>query len=134
MWYFCQAVVFKFSTTGAVVSSFFGASCTKSSKDVFRSQSYILDVAFAKIVHGFKYISALHLQKSAKMQLLNKLSEILHKFVSSLFFKTVLKATSNSKPFQFGNPSNKEVSWEICKCLEECYFWVATSGIGLNIP
>ena len=63
-----------------------------------------------KKVDGFKYfykkakclagVYICHLpRKSAKMQLLNKLSEILHKFVSLVFFKiVVLKATSDSKP------------------------------------
>ena len=32
-----------------------GASCTKPSKDVFRTQTYIQDEAFAKIVYSFKY-------------------------------------------------------------------------------
>ena len=101
-WNFCQVVVVKLSTTGAMVSSSRGASCTQPLKGVFRAQSYIHDEAFARIVKGFKcfrkssildiwlgsrYDSTPYPQKSVKMQLLNKLSQFLHKFNSLLFLK-----------------------------------------------
>ena len=35
--------------------------------------------------------------------------------------------------FQIPNTINKAVSWDICKFLEECYFWVAISEFGCNI-
>ena len=80
-------------------------SCTKPSKGVFKTQSFIQNGDFAKIVAlsifakssildvspGAKYASALYAQNSAKMQLLNKLSEILHNFVVYFFFKIGLK-------------------------------------------
>ena len=95
-WYFCRVVVVKHSATGVMASSSCGASCAKPSKDVFRTQPYIQDGAFMKIVNAEvfsqkssildvwlepKYASALCSQKSVRVQLLNKLSEILHKFV-----------------------------------------------------
>ena len=99
----------KNATTGAMAISSCEAFCTKPSKVVFRTQSFIQNGAFAIIATlsifakssildvwpGPKYASALYPQNSAKMQLLNKLSEILHKFASLLFsqnsFKIVLK-------------------------------------------
>ena len=51
----CLVVVVKLSTTGATAGSSRGASCTKPSKGVFRTQPYIQDVAFAEKVHGSKY-------------------------------------------------------------------------------
>ena len=74
-----------------MASSSCGASCAKPSKDVFRTQPYIQDGAFMKIVNAevfsqkssildvwleSKYASALCSQKSVRVQLLNKLSEI----------------------------------------------------------
>ena len=50
-------LVFKHSTTGAMTSSSQGESCTKPSKDVLRTQSYMQHEAFAKIVNGFQYLS-----------------------------------------------------------------------------
>ena len=38
-----------------MASSFREASCTKPSKDVFRTQSYIQDQTFAKTINGFEY-------------------------------------------------------------------------------
>ena len=38
-----------------MASSPLGVSCTKTSKGVFKTQSYIQDGAFARIVNGFKY-------------------------------------------------------------------------------
>ena len=81
-----------------MASSFRRAFYTKCSKGVFGSQSYIQDGAFVKNVNGFKYfykkakcLTVVQIcrlpRKSAKMQLLNKLSEILHKFVSLVFFQ-----------------------------------------------
>ena len=80
-------------------------SCTKPSKGVFKTQLLIQNGAFAKIVAlsifakssildvspGPKYASALYPQNSAKMQLLNKLSEIPHNFASLLFFQNRFK-------------------------------------------
>ena len=43
----------KHSTTGAMTSSSLGAFCTKPSKGVFRTQSYIQNGALARIVNGF---------------------------------------------------------------------------------
>ena len=73
------------STTGPMANSFRVASCTKPSKSVFRTQSYIQDGAFAEIVNCLKYSRsildvsvepeyayAVYPRKSAKMQLLNK--------------------------------------------------------------
>ena len=58
-------------------------------------KSSILDIWL-----GSKYVFAFYLQRFAKIQLLRKLSEILHNFVSLLFFKLVaLKNVSSSKPF-----------------------------------
>ena len=92
-----------------MASSSRGAFCTKPSKEVFRTQSFIQNGAFAKIAAlstfekssildvwpGPGYASTLYPQNSTKMQLLNKLSEILHKFTSLLpfqySFKIVLK-------------------------------------------
>ena len=103
------------STTGAMASSFRVTSYTKPSKGVFRTQSYIQDRPFAEIVNGLKYFrsildvslepkyaSAFYPRKSAKMELLSKKSEILHKFVSLVFFKIViLKAASCIKTKDF---------------------------------
>ena len=49
---------------------------------------------------GSKYASAFYPQMSMKMQLLNKLSEVLNKFVSILFLKkiVVLKDAFYSNP------------------------------------
>ena len=73
-----------------------------SSKGVFRTLPYIQNGTFAKRFNGFKYFckksfilivwlgfkyAAFYPRKSAKMRLLNKLSEILHKFVSIIFFR-----------------------------------------------
>ena len=41
--------------TGAMASSFRGAFCTKRSKGVFGTQSYIKDGVYAKKINGFKY-------------------------------------------------------------------------------
>ena len=38
-----------------MASSSLGVSCKKPSKDVFRTQPYIQDGAFARAVNGFKY-------------------------------------------------------------------------------
>ena len=90
----------KHSTTGTMARSSRGATCTKPSKGVFRTQSFIQNGAFAKIAAqsiftkssildvwpGPKYAPAFYPQNSAKKQLLNKLSEILRKFPSLLFF------------------------------------------------
>ena len=86
-----------------MTSSSRGASCIKPSKGVFRTQSYIQYGDFAKIVNSFKYFwkkdvwlgskytSSLYPQKSAKMQFLNNLSKILHKFTSLDFLKKALE-------------------------------------------
>ena len=95
----------KNATAGAMASSSCGASFTKPSKVVFRTRSFIQNGAFAIIAAlsifakssildvwpGPKYASALYPQKSAKMQLLNKLSGILHKFAGLLFFQNNFK-------------------------------------------
>ena len=47
-----------------MASSSRGASCTKPSKGVFRTQLFIQDGAFAKIVNGFKYF-----RKKARFQM-----------------------------------------------------------------
>ena len=82
---------------------FRGAFYTKPSNGVFRTLSYIQDGAFAKKVNSFKYfckkascLTGVLSRKSVKMQLLNKSFEILHKFVSLIFFFkiVVLKAVS----------------------------------------
>ena len=95
----------KNATTGAMASSSCGASFTKPSKVIFRTQSFIQNGAFAIIAAlgifakssildvwpGPKYASAFYPQNSAKMQLLNKLSGILHKFASLLSFQNSFK-------------------------------------------
>ena len=80
-----------------MASSCRGASCTKPSKGVFRTHSYIQDGAFAKIVNDFRCLAA----KVCKNATFNKLSEILHKFVRLLLLKkkiVALKAASYSNP------------------------------------
>ena len=88
-----------------MASSFRGASYTKPSYGVFRTLSYIKDGAFAKKVKVFLQKTRCSTEvlppKSMKMQLSNKLFEILHKFVSFIFFFfkiVVLKAASYSRP------------------------------------
>ena len=81
-----------------MTSSFREASYTKPSNGVFRTLSYIQDGAFVKKVNGFKYfckkaryLTVVLPQKSMKMQLLNKLFEVLDKFVSLIFLKIVIQ-------------------------------------------
>ena len=87
--------------------SFRGAFCTKRSKGVFGTQSYIKDEFWKMLTAYFCKKRGVWLGskcaggKSAKMQLLNKLSEIVHKFVISIFFFfkiVILTAAFGSRP------------------------------------
>ena len=68
-----------------------------------------------------------------KKCLLDILSEVLNKFVNILFFKkiVVLKAAYCSNPVWHFKHLQRSSFWG--NFLEECYCWVATSGIGRNI-
>ena len=129
---------------GAIVNSFCGAFSTKPSKAIFRTQSYIQDGAFAKIVSGFrwltcvqhgsildvwlgsKYSSTHYPRKSAKMQLLSKLSKALHNFFSLLFFQTsyfkVAFKQSYSKLFPNFQDLQKRSFLGNIQNLGQCYF------------
>ena len=96
------------ATTGAMTSSSRGASCTKPSNGVFRTQSFIQNGTIAKIAAlsifakssildvwpGPKYASALYPQNSAKIQLLSALSKFSINLLVYFFqnsYKIVLK-------------------------------------------
>ena len=68
------------------------------------------------------------------MQLLNKLSEILHKFARSLFFKiVVLKAVSYSKPFSNFKHLQQRSSLGNLQIFRRALFLVVNSEIACNI-
>ena len=98
-----------------IASSFRGASCTKPCKDVFRTQSYIQDRAFAKIVNGFTFFRSifdvwlgpnclndftLYPQMSLKMLTFKQI--VRNSFINSLvyifFSLVVLRTASYMKP------------------------------------
>ena len=81
---------------------------------------------------GSEYSSDSIQKKSAKVQLLNKLSKILHKFVNLLFLQnSCLKVTSYSNSIL--NLKHLRQRSFFGKCLRKYSFWVGTSDIGRNI-
>ena len=79
---------------------------------------------------GSKYASALYLQKSMKMQLLNILSEFSLNLLVYFFKKiVVLKAAF------YSNPIISEIGCNIsCKfCIKMCYLYIILNTIYYNI-
>ena len=93
-----------------MASSFRGALCTKRSKGLFGTQSYIKDGVYAKNVNGFKYfckklggwlgLIMAHFVKVCENTTFKQIIRNLRKFVILIFFFkiVVLKAASDSKP------------------------------------
>ena len=136
-----------------MASSFRGASYTKPFNGVLRTLSYIQDGAFAKKVNDFKYfcqkarcLTGVLPRKSVKVQLLNELFEIVHKFVNLIFFQNRCRPLSNFKhlkqrgffrssrsqiffkisvPKNFANFTGKRLCWSV--------FLIHLQALGLQL-
>ena len=114
----------KYFLTATMASSFRGTFCIKRSKGVFGAQSTSRMEFMRKNVTAlstFAKTICLLPWKSAKLQLLNKISEILHKFVILICFskKVVLKAAPDSKPISNFNKLHQR---SFFKCRLQMFF------------